>query len=161
MRRLLGLLLLLGLVSPAAAADVQVRITGTGTLNATTLPPGTYTITVNDMTFTVSGTPTALTATYVGIDADLVGHVTLTPDGEPDNHLVLTGLKAKAITKVRITDTAGGIWEFPYNGMNWNILLGPNGAGGADVWWSVFVAATTFTIAVTYADGSTDTAVVR
>jgi hypothetical protein len=79
----------------------------------------------------------------------------LSPNGNPDWHIQLNGLRGIP-TKVRITSNTGGIWEIPFNAFgNWVILPQYVSAGNADLWFEPWPSQS-FHVAVWYSDGSTD-----
>jgi hypothetical protein len=95
-----------------------------------------------------------LKAVYLGKDQDKVGRINRTkPDGIPDFHISVSGLRSTP-TRARITSDTGGIWETPFNGFNWIIATRYNGTAG-DFWFEPFNS-NTFHVEVTYADGTTD-----
>lgn len=100
-------------------------------------------------------------AVYQGITgADKVGRINQTSaNGVADFHISVTGLRATPY-KVRITSNSGGIWETPFNGVNWIIATQYDGSGKGDFWFEPFTS-NSFRVKVTYADGSSDEADAR
>jgi hypothetical protein len=101
--------------------------------------------------------PSAFSATFLGVTGgDFVGEGgQLSPNGNPDWHIQLQGLRATPTT-VRITSNTGGIWEIPYNAAgNWVILPQYAAGGNADLWYEPWPSQS-FHVTVWYSDGSTD-----
>ncbi|MBM4261056.1 MAG: DUF1800 domain-containing protein [Deltaproteobacteria bacterium] len=96
----------------------------------------------------------ALAAQYVGVGADVVSEVALTPDQRPDFNIKVTGLRSVP-TAIQILSDTGGIWKVPYNGTNWVIGLTNYNNGAGDLYFSQYIS-NKFSLQVTYADGSTD-----
>ena len=109
---------------------------------------------------TSTSTPTsAFSVVYLNVTGeDLVGSEgQLSPNGNPDWHIQLHGLRGIPTT-VRITSDTGGIWETPYNASgNWVILPRYDSAGNADLWFEPW-ASQSFHVKVWYSDRSTDEA---
>jgi hypothetical protein len=104
---------------------------------------------------TVSGAA-ILGAQFLGISTeDRVGAgAQLTANGIPDWLIRLQGLKAVP-TRVRITSSVmGGVWESPYNFINWFISTQYSGGTG-DLWFERLPGAAGFHVQVWYADGTT------
>jgi hypothetical protein len=80
--------------------------------------------------------PPSLRASYLGTtDQDHVGpQGQLTPDGVPDWHIQLQGLRPTPV-QVQITSTAGGVWQTPYNGANWVISVQSGASGSGDLFF--------------------------
>jgi subtilisin family serine protease len=100
--------------------------------------------------------PTAgsLKATFLGTDQDRVGPAQLAPSGTADWRMKLEGLRSTPV-RIRISSTVGGVWESPFNGLNWLILPQYDGAGNADLWFEPW-STPSFHVKVWYADASTD-----
>jgi len=100
--------------------------------------------------------PTTFQSTFRGVTGeDFVGPQNQTVgNGIPDWHIQLQGLRSSPV-KVRVTSTAGGVWETPWNGANWIIRVQPSGSTNADIWFEPWNTAA-FHVKVWYADGSTD-----
>src|SRR5437016_1035048 len=97
-----------------------------------------------------------LTASFVGVGADVVSQTSLSPDGQPDFHIALGGLRS-APAQITVTSDTGGIWSTPFNGINWVVgLFNATGANG-DLYFAQF-ASSKFHVQVSYADGSFDQA---
>jgi uncharacterized protein (DUF1800 family) len=95
-----------------------------------------------------------LTAKFVGVGTDLVGIPVLSPDGQPDFHITLGGLRS-APTRITVTSDTAGIWNFPFNGINWVVgLFNYSGATG-ELYFAQF-ASNTFHVQVWYSDGTSD-----
>jgi hypothetical protein len=110
-----------------------------------------------DVTSTPSNPPPGFNAVYLGVTGeDYVGSGNqLSPNGNPDWHIQLHGLRGTPTT-VRITSDTGGIWEIPYNAFgNWVILPQYDAAGNADLWFEPWFSQS-FHVTVWYTDGSTD-----
>jgi hypothetical protein len=101
-------------------------------------------------------TTSTLKAFYLGVTGqDYVGSWgQLSPNGNPDWHIQLHGLRGTPTT-VRITSAVGGVWESPFSGEYWVNLPQYDGAGNADLWFEPW-ASPTFHVTVWYSDGSTD-----
>jgi hypothetical protein len=85
---------------------------------------------------------------------DVVGTVSETPDGIPDVHITLSGVQG-TISGARIVG-ANGIWETPFNGQNWIVAIRPQSNGSiVDLFFDFFQAGASYTVALTFADGST------
>src|ERR1043166_7924179 len=76
----------------------------------------------------------AFSASYKGTDADKIRPGTGAPDGNPDYHISVSGLKATP-TKVTITSNTGGIWQNPYNSFNWDITTDYSAGSGKGEFW--------------------------
>ncbi len=95
-------------------------------------------------------------ALFVGVTGeDIVGPGQTSPNGTPDWHIRVLGLRSNPV-RAQITSLPGGLWETPFNGSNWVIALRPDGAGNADAWYEPWNVPYLFHIKVWYADGSTD-----
>jgi len=95
-----------------------------------------------------------LAATFLGASEDRVGPVQLAPNGTADWRIRLQGVRGTP-AKVRITSSAGGIWESPFTGASWLILPQYDGAGNADLWFEQ-ASIPGFHVKVWYSDGTTD-----
>ena len=82
----------------------------------------------------------------------------LSPDGQPDFEIKVTGLRSIP-TQIQILSDTNGVWVSPFNGVNWMIGLLNYNSGAADLYFSQFPS-NSFTLEVLYADGSTDQAAV-
>src|SRR5215467_12138759 len=126
-----------------ASPSSQVSTTTAPTTPAATLPP-------------------ALASTLKALDLGVTGEDKVgqnnqtTPNGKPDFHLSVSGLRGTP-NKVTITNGTGGIWETPFNGTNWIIATLYDGKGNGDFWFEQF-ASNKFHVKVRYADGTTDEA---
>src|SRR4029077_14656535 len=88
---------------------------------------------------------------------DKVGQVNqTTPNGKPDFHISVSGLRGIP-NKVTITNDNNGIWETPFNGMNWIIATQYDGTGNGDFWFDQYPS-NKFHVKVRYSDGTTDEA---
>lgn len=151
-----------------AGPDQTITLPAKATLGATAtvggLPNGALTYrwtVVRTSTPSTPSTPTtsAFSVLYLGVTGeDLVGSEgQLSPNGNPDWHIQLHGLRGIPTT-VRIMSDTGGIWEIPYNAFgNWVILPQYDSAGNADLWFEPWVSQS-FHVKVWYSDGSTDEA---
>jgi fibronectin type 3 domain-containing protein len=147
-----------------AGPDQTITLPAKATLGATAtgggLPNGALTYrwtVVRTWTPSTPSTPTtsAFSVVYLGVTGeDLVGSQ-LSPNGNPDWHIQLRGLRGIPTT-VRITSDTG-LWESPFNGSNWVILPQYDSAGNADLWFEPWVSQG-FHVKVWYSDGSTDEA---
>jgi Bacterial Ig domain len=105
--------------------------------------------------------PPALASTLKALDLGVTGEDKVgqnnqtTPNGKPDFHLSVSGLRGTP-NKVTITSDIG-IWETPFNGKNWIIATQYDGKGNGDFWFEQF-ASNTFHVKVRYVDGTTDEA---
>jgi hypothetical protein len=95
-------------------------------------------------------------AAFLGVTGqDFVGEGNqLSPNGNPDWHILVKGLRGIPTT-VRIRSDTGGIWESPFNGENWVILPQYDEAGNADLWFEPWPSQSLH-VTVWYSDGSTD-----
>jgi hypothetical protein len=102
--------------------------------------------------------PSTLKAVDLGITGeDKVGPINpTTPNGKPDFHISVSGLRGTP-NKITITSDTGGIWETPFNGANWILAIQYDGKGNGDLWFEPF-ASNKFHVKVRYADGTTDEA---
>src|SRR5215467_10954044 len=93
--------------------------------------------TSNSGSGTSNGTGTSLKASYLGATGeDYVGpQGQLSPDGVPDWHIHLQGLRGTPVL-VRIVSTAGGVWQTPYNGLNWVISAQYGASGSGDLFFA-------------------------
>jgi hypothetical protein len=78
----------------------------------------------------------------------------VTPNGILDLQIRLQGL-AGVQTKVRITGNPAGVWETPYNGLNWPIATQYAGDGAGVLWFNPLPGTFGFHVQVWYSDGST------
>jgi hypothetical protein len=105
-------------------------------------------------TFVTSAMSSTLQASYLGVTGqDYVGPVPW-PNGNPDWHIQLSGLRGTP-TRVRITSNTGGVWENPYNGSNWSIYAQVGSSGTGDLWYEPWPSQT-FHVKVWYSDQTTD-----
>src|SRR5438552_2012126 len=95
------------------------------------------------------------TASYLGADADKIRPGTGLPDGNPDYHITVSGLKAIP-NKVTITSDSGGIWQNPYNSFNWDIATDYSAGGGKGDFWFAQYPANSFFFKDVYASGADD-----
>jgi uncharacterized protein (DUF1800 family) len=95
-----------------------------------------------------------LTATFQGVGTDAVGQYALSPDGQPDYHITLSGLRAVP-TQIIVTADSGGIWNGPYDGYYWVVGLFNYNAGNGDLYFAQYQS-TKFHVQVWYTDGTTD-----
>ena len=100
--------------------------------------------------------PSTLTAVFTGLDSDVVGMTSGTPDGFPDFNVRVSGLRSLPVGLRVISDT-GGLWEFPYNGFNWIVVL-DNYFSGAGIIHFAQSPSNNFTVQVAYSDGTVDQA---
>src|SRR5207244_210916 len=77
-------------------------------------------------------------------------------DGQPDFHISLGGLRS-APTQITVTSDTGGIWNFPFNGVNWVVGLSNASGTKGDLYFAQF-ASNRFHVQVLYADGTFDQA---
>jgi len=122
---------------------------------------GSYTVTASvpgltPANFSLTNISSTLKASYLGATGE--DHVgpdgQLTPNGVPDWHIQLQGLRGTP-TKVQITSNTGGVWQSPYNGVNWVIYPQYGLFGTGDLWYEPWPSAT-FHVKVWYSDLSTD-----
>jgi thermitase len=101
--------------------------------------------------------PSTLSAFFLGTTGqDYVGPMgSIGGNGIPDWHLQLQGLRGTPTT-VRITTIQGGVWETPFNGVNWVIAAQYGGGGSGDLWFEPYQTPTSVHVKVWYADSSTD-----
>jgi len=102
----------------------------------------------------VTPPPSTLKAIFVGVGADVVSEVSLSPDGQPDFDIKASGLRSIP-TQIRILSDSNGVWESPFNGANWVIGLPNYNNGAGDLYFSQYPSSN-FTLAVRYADGTSD-----
>jgi uncharacterized protein (DUF1800 family) len=132
---------------------------GAGDLYFSQFPSNTFTLEVRYADGTgdqaaVSAPPSTLTAAFAGVGSDVVSPASLSPDGQPDFDIKVSGLRSIP-AQIRILSDSNGVWETPFNGANWIIGL-PNYSNGAgDLYFSQFPSSN-FTLQVRYADGSSD-----
>src|SRR4030095_1325748 len=124
-----------------AGPDQTITLPAKATLGATAtdagLPNGALTY---RWTVVRTSTPTtsAFSVVYLGVTGeDLVGSQ-LSPNGNPDWHIQLRGLRGIPTTVRIMSDT--GLWESPFNGSNWVILPQYDSAGNADLWFEPWVS---------------------
>jgi hypothetical protein len=105
-----------------------------------------------------SAPPSTLTAKYLGVTGeDKVGPVNqTTPNGKPDFHISVSGLRGTP-NKVTITNDNNGTWETPFNGTNWIIATQYDRKGNGVFWFEQYPS-NKFHVKVHYADGTTDEA---
>jgi fibronectin type 3 domain-containing protein len=147
-----------------AGTDQTITLPAKATLTAAAtddgLPNGALTYRWTFVRTSTLSTPTsAFSVVYLNVTGeDLVGSEgQLSPNGNPDWHIQLHGLRGIPTT-VRITSDTGGIWETPYNAFgNWVILPQYDSAGNADLWFEPWVSQS-FHVKVWYSDRSTDEA---
>jgi hypothetical protein len=131
----------------------------TATASSSTTPPATTTPAATTPSPTSSATP--VTGQFLGVTGeDNVGQANqTTPNGTPDWHIRLQNVKRDPVA-VQI-DSIGNRapnkrWVTPYNNMNW--ILAKQFAGGQlDLWFEPSPPPSTFSVQVSYADGTTDT----
>ncbi len=88
---------------------------------------------------------------------DVVGTTSLGADGVPDVHIRLSGVQSP-VTGVTITDGGIGVWQTPYNGHNWIVAINPEADPSiVDLFYDFWQPASSFTVALTFADGSAQT----
>jgi uncharacterized protein (DUF1800 family) len=102
--------------------------------------------------------PSTLTATFQGANADAVSTTTLSPDGQPDFHISLSGLRSVPIGMTVTSDT-GGMWDGPNYGCCWVVGLFNFNAGNGDLYFAQSPSST-FNVQVRYSDGTSDQAAV-
>jgi len=102
--------------------------------------------------------PSALKATFIRSGADVVSPAAVSPDGQPDFDIRVSGLRSVP-TQMQIHSDTGGVWVAPFNGSNWLIGLPNYNNGAGDLYFSQHPS-NGFTLLVRYADGSTDQAAV-
>src|SRR5438132_476460 len=95
-----------------------------------------------------------LTASFVGVGADGVSQTTFSPDGQPDFHIALGGLRS-APAQITVTSDTGGIWSFPFNGVNWVVGLSNASGTKGDLYFAQFTS-NRFHVQVKYSDGTSD-----
>jgi len=76
----------------------------------------------------------ALTGSFAGPGADVVSHGSVSPDGEPDFDIKITGLRSIP-TQIRILSDTAGVWVSPFNGVNWIVGLLNYNNGAADLYF--------------------------
>src|SRR5262249_23609403 len=103
---------------------------------------------------TVTGFLSTLVAVSAGVDRDAVGKTSVSPDGQPDSRIHLTGLRSSP-TAVSITSDTGGTWNFPYDGSHWLAGLFSYSAGSADLLFSQ-LPSNKYHVQVSYNDGTSD-----
>src|SRR4030095_1909046 len=97
--------------------------------------------------------PSTLTATFRGKGTDLVSPYARSPDGSPDYHISLGGLRG---TPSRIlVNSETGIWNMPADGLHWLILVSSQSASSAEIYFSEWPASN-FHVSVRYSDGTSD-----
>ena len=108
-----------------------------------------------DETDAVGSIPSGLTASFLGVTGqDRVGqNGALAPNGIPDWQIHVQGL-AGTPARVRIT-SASGIWEAPFNGVNWVVATQYGTGGTGDFWFEPWGSAS-FHVKVFYNNGTTD-----
>lgn len=117
-------------------------------------------------TVNASAPPAAFAAVFLGATGqDLVGQLQASPapDGVPDWHIQLQGLKSTPV-QVQITanPVANGEWDAPYDGSHW--IIGPQYAlPNGDLFFDPFLPAgvtipSVFHVKVTYMDSTIDQA---
>jgi uncharacterized protein (DUF1800 family) len=102
--------------------------------------------------------PSTLTATFQGANADAVSTTTLSPDGQPDFHISLSGLRSVSIG-LTVTSDTGGMWDGPNYGCCWVVGLFNFNAGNGDLYFAQSPSST-FNVQVRYSDGTSDQAAV-
>ena len=98
-----------------------------------------------------------VTATLLGqTGEDITGPYSETPNGIQDVHIRLSGVQS-TITRVKITDTGGGIWETPYNNQgNWIVAIRPQtNPSVVDLYFDFWQPSSSYTLNLTFANGST------
>jgi len=112
----------------------------------------------NSGTGTSNAPGTSLKASYLGATGeDYVGpQGQLSPDGVPDWHIHLQGLRSTPV-QVRIVSTAGGVWQTPYNRLNWVISAKYGASGSGDLFFAPW-STSGFHVKVWYSDSTTDEA---
>ena len=102
--------------------------------------------------------PSTLSAFSIGPGADVVGQTNYSPNGQPDYHILLGGLRT-APSQITVTSDSGAVWHAPYDGVHSVIgFYNVNGTNG-DMYFDYYPS-NTLNIQVGYADGSFDQTVV-
>src|SRR5439155_22008745 len=85
--------------------------------------------------------PSTLAAVDLGVTGeDKVGQMNqTTPNGKPDFHISVSGLRGTP-NKVTVTSDTGGIWETPFNGANWIVATQFDGTGNGHFWFEQFAS---------------------
>jgi hypothetical protein len=114
--------------------------------------------TTGNLWILVNPPPPAFAAKFLGATGqDYVGGLQATPDGIPDWHIQLAGLKSAPIqvkiTSPTATDASAGEWDFPSDGSHYVISI-----MGNDLFFEPYMTPRTFHVQVTYADMTTDQA---
>jgi hypothetical protein len=140
---------------PSSLGTAAVAVNAAGTITGHYLDADSIS---HGFVYQLISVPSTLNAAYVGITGqDYVGPLgQLTPDGVPDGHIQLRGLRGIP-TKVRITNTSGSVWETPYNGLNWVIYNQYGSSGAADLWLEPS-GSSGYHVKVWYSDSTTDEA---
>jgi hypothetical protein len=102
---------------------------GAGDLYFSQFPSNSFTIEVRYADGTgdqaaVAGPPSTLTASFAGSSTDVVSPGSLSPDGQPDFDIKVSGLRSIP-SQIRILSDSNGVWEAPFNPASWIIGL-PN-----------------------------------
>jgi len=103
---------------------------------------------------TATSFPSTLLAVFAGVDRDTVGQTSVSPDGQADSRIHLTGLRSSPTT-VSITSDTGSVWNFPYDGSHWLIGLSNYSAGNADLFFAQWPS-NKYHVYVGYSDGTSD-----
>lgn len=102
--------------------------------------------------------PSTLTATFLGVGADVVSEFTLTPNGQADYRIAIGGLRSTP-TQITVTSDTNGLWHAPFDNYHWVVgLYNLNGAN-ADLFFDYYPS-NSFNVQVWYSDGTSDQAVV-
>lgn len=110
---------------------------------------------------TTTGAP--VTAVLLGTDGiDVVGTKTVGADGIGDVHIRLSGVSSP-VSRVVITPTSGaGMWQSPADGTNWIVSVQPHtDITVVDLYFEYYEAYTSYQVALTFQNGTTQTLTVR
>jgi hypothetical protein len=114
--------------------------------------------TTDDIDVTVPTVIPSLRGTYLGSTGqDFLDGLTLLPNGIPDWHIQLQGLRGAPL-HVQVTGNGDGLWESPFNGTNWVVAIQYSGNGNGDIWLEPWSLHTAFHLKVWYSDGTMDEA---
>ena len=98
-----------------------------------------------------------IAATLLGqTGEDIAGTTSESPDGIEDVQIRLSGVQG-TITRVRITDGGGGVWETPYNGWSVVAIRPHTDPSLVDLYFDFWQTNSSYTLYLTFANGTTQT----
>src|ERR1043166_4567338 len=140
-----------------AQSFLDLVLTPGQTLGLAITPNADGTVRVQQFLDNVQQLPQPFSAINRGIStSDFVGPQVLAPNGNADRRITLNNLKSTP-TQILVQGNNGGIWVGPLNPAHWLVAAQYSG-NSAEIYFEPYQNNTSFTVTITYADGSTDQA---